>query len=206
MTVIKRYPSAAQEWLQTIPVMQQSVLFSGIRGMDGLPKLHPAKMLVRFYRRCVLISAFEGATLTNPYDGGGGDFTGPSIVLHDKGQSVPFVTRGWVGKPPEEQEGVPEWGFDTTDWPEAMQVHVDVFVRARDEMPLHYYSHMMHAFQILGAHHPDEVIRKFWAAIYGRMANALHLWPESPEELDARLGDTEAGWKAREDAAGSCST
>lgn len=199
MTVIKQYPSAAQDWLTSIPVMQQSVLFSGIRGMDGLAKLHPAKMLVRFYRRCVLISAFEGIALTNPYDGGGGDFTGPSLTLY----------------PPDDDCGeyhfyVPANGefkrYAANEWSLAMQYHVDGFVRARDEMPLHYFTHMMHAFQILGVHHPDKVISSFWAAIYGRMANALHLWPESPEELDARLGDTEAGWKAREDAAGSCST
>lgn len=194
-----KYPSAAQEWLTTIPVMQQSVLFSGIRGMDGLPKLHPAKMLVRFYRRCVLISAFEGATLTNPYDGGGGDFTGPSLKL-------------W---PADEACGEPHFymverdGFvclPESQWTDAMQVHVDAFVRARDEMPLHYFSHMMHAFQILGAHHPDTKIALFWLNIYVRMCHALHLWPETAEQLDKRLGDTEAGWKAREDAAGSCST
>jgi hypothetical protein len=205
MTEAKQYPSAAQAWLNTIPVMQQSVLFSGIRGMDGLPKLHPAKMLVRFYRRCVLISAFEGATITNPYDPGGGDFTGPSIVLHDVGQSVPFFTSSWHSEErARDMKGVPAFGFDT--WRGAMQLHVDAFIRARDEMPLHYFSHMMHAFQIIGANHPNEEIRNFWQAIYMRMAHALHLWPETAEQLNDRLGDTQAGWKAREDSAGSCST
>lgn len=195
----KVYPSAAQDWLRSIPVMQQSVLFSGIRGMDGLPKLHPAKMLVRFYRRCVLISAFEGATLTNPYDGGGGDFTGPSLTLHPADEACGEPHFYMVGK-----DGfifIPE-----SEWVFAMQVHVDAFVRARDEMPLHYFSHMMHAFQIIGANHPDERIRHFWWGVYMRMVNALHLFPEYAEAMNARLGDTEAGWKAREDAAGSCST
>lgn len=177
----KQYPSAAQPWLNTIPVMQQSVLFSGIRGMDGLRKLHPAKMLVRFYRRCVLISAFEGATLAEPYSPGGGDFTGPSLDLdaHELARE---------------------------DWPRAMLGVVNDFVRARDEMPLHYFSHMMHAFQIVGAHHPDETIRLFWWGVYVRMVHALHLFPETVDELDRRLGDTEAGWKERGDCAGSCST
>lgn len=173
----KQFPSAAQPWLNTIPVMQQSVLFSGIRGMDGLAKRHPAKMLVRFYRRCVLISAFDGAALTNPYAEGGGDFTGPSLE------------RPFVGQ-----------------WPEAMTPHVDAFVRARDEMPLHYFTHMLHAFQIIGCHHPDQTIRDFWWGIYERMCHTLHLFPESPQQLNRRLGDSEAGWREREDCAGSCST
>lgn len=192
----KEYPSAAQPWLNTIPVMQQSVLFSGIRGMDGLRKLHPAKMLVRFYRRCVLISAFEGAALSEPYSPGGGDFTGPSIRLVDGKLLVPNT----------ESTGGGLIEAEPHEWPAAMKAAADDFIRARDEMPLHYFSHMMHAFQIVGAHHPDRTIRDFWWAIYERMCHALHLWPEAPHQLDARLGDTETGWRAREDVAGSCST
>jgi hypothetical protein len=163
-----RYPSAAQEWLCTIPVMQQSVLFSGIRGMDGLPKRHDAKQLVRWYRRCVLISAFDGSAIVNPYAEGGGDFTGPlTLSLYDA---------------------------------------EDAFLRARDEMPLHYFSHMMHAFQILGEHHPDKDISAGWRRVYTRMVAALHLLPEPTYMLNDRLSDNIVEWKAREDCAGGCST
>lgn len=68
---------ATQDWLDGISIMQQSVLLSAIRGMDGMQKFHNAKHAIRFYRRCVLVSAFDGRPLLNPYEGGGGSFTGP---------------------------------------------------------------------------------------------------------------------------------
>lgn len=68
---------ATQDWLDGLSIMQQSVLLSAIRGMDGMRKFHEAKHVIRFYRRCVLVSAFDGRPLLNPYEGGGGSFTGP---------------------------------------------------------------------------------------------------------------------------------
>lgn len=174
-----KFPSAAQPWLNGIPVMQQSVLFSAIRGPDGFRKHHPVKALLRWYRRCVLISAFDGKTLDNPYDEGGGSFTGPSYDWK--------TTPGWV------------------DWQTAIKPHTDAFVHARDEMTLHYYAHAMHAFQILGAHHPVPHIRAFWHGVYLRMVNALHLTPEPVDELNRRLGDDKGEWSLKADEAGSCS-
>lgn len=64
----------------------------------------------------------------------------------------------------------------------------------------------MHAFQILGYKHPNDVTRAFWHAVYVRMAHALHLYPEPMVDMDRRLGDNVGDWKAREDPAGGCST
>lgn len=69
--------SAWQDWVLKLPIMQQSVLASAVRAPDGMRKFHPAKMLVRWYRRSVLVSAFDGKPLLNPYESGGGSFTGP---------------------------------------------------------------------------------------------------------------------------------
>jgi len=54
-------------------------LLSGVRAPDGLPKEHPLKMMVRWYRRCILFSAYmRGTLLSDPYtDDHGGSFTGP---------------------------------------------------------------------------------------------------------------------------------
>lgn len=57
--------------------MQQSVLISSVRGPDGIKKDHPVKVLCRWLRRCFLLSAFDGRALTDPYELGGGSFTGP---------------------------------------------------------------------------------------------------------------------------------
>ncbi len=66
-----------QPWVQELSLMQQTVLLTAIRGPDGLHKNHISKILLHWYRRCILISAFDGKALQGPYDEGGGSFTGP---------------------------------------------------------------------------------------------------------------------------------
>lgn len=69
--------SVLQEWVQNLTMMQQSVLISAVRAPDGIRKSHPVKTLMRWYRRCVLLSAMDRRVLTSPYEEGGGSFTGP---------------------------------------------------------------------------------------------------------------------------------
>lgn len=66
-----------QPWLGNLTFMQQSVLLTAIRGPDTLPKNHVAKAILRWYRRCILLHAFDGQVIDNPYDDHGGSFTGP---------------------------------------------------------------------------------------------------------------------------------
>lgn len=70
-------PKALQSWVEDLPVMQQSVLISAVRAPDGIRKDHPVKTLMRWYRRCVLTSAMDGRAILDPYEDGGGSFTGP---------------------------------------------------------------------------------------------------------------------------------
>ena len=69
--------SVLQEWVMALPLMQQTVLIAAVRGPDGIRKDHPTKVLCRWLRRCFLISAFEGVAILDPYDPGGGSFSGP---------------------------------------------------------------------------------------------------------------------------------
>lgn len=69
--------SVLQDWVQELSFMQQSVLIASIRAPDGLKKDHPSKVLMRWLRRCVLVTAFTGTVLLDPYEQGGGSFTGP---------------------------------------------------------------------------------------------------------------------------------
>ena len=55
--------SVTQEWVHELSLMQQSVLLSAIRGCDGVARHHKSKALVKWYRRCVLLSAFDGRAL-----------------------------------------------------------------------------------------------------------------------------------------------
>ena len=54
---------------------------------------------------------------------------------------------------------------------------------------IHYFCHLMHATEIIGYHHPDEKVRKVAGDYYLGLVTALHLNPETKEQLDKRLED-----------------
>lgn len=163
-----------QTWTHALPMMQQSVLLAAIRGPDGQPKYGGgAKMLLRWYRRCILLSAMDGRVLEDPIEPNGGSFTGPSLQ----------------GEDPEDP------------WEDRMQVHINDYLRQVDALPHHYQMHFLHATEILGYKHPDVRIRLFWHNLYLRLVNDFHLHPETEAELDDRLGDTREGWLRRADPA-----
>lgn len=163
-----------QPWVHYLTMMQQSVLLAAVRGPDGLAKYGGgAKMLLRWYRRCVLLSAMDGRVIADPIEANGGSFTGPSLEGYD----------------------------DEDHWGDRMQAHVNDYLRQVDALPHHYQMHFMHAVEIVGYKHPDHAIRHFWHQLYLRLVNDFHLWPETEEQLDSRLGDTRSGWLERADPA-----
>lgn len=171
-----------QDWVAQLPMMQQTVLLTAVRGPDGLPKYHPTKYVLRWYRRCILLSALDGRVLTDPIDPNGGSFTGPSLD-------------GWRFR-----------GTDLTTrvddpWQNGMDDRITEYLRSLDEVPHHFQLHLLHAAEILGYKHPDETIRGWWHGAYCRLVHDMHLWPETEAQLDARLGDTREGWLARGDVA-----
>jgi hypothetical protein len=56
-----------------------------------------------------------------------------------------------------------------------------------DELNLHYAMHWLHAVQVIAFKHPDQQRRDCWNMLYLGFVKKLHLTPETPEELDARL-------------------
>ncbi|MBN9441145.1 hypothetical protein [Bosea sp. (in: a-proteobacteria)] len=182
---------ATQDWTHSLTIMQQSVLLSAIRGCDGMPKLHKAKPLVRWYRRCVLISAFDGVALDTPFSPGGGSFTGP--LLHSDGSllSGPMF------------EALPS-SLQHQMRCDTLQRVSDDFVDSRDEIPAHYLWHFIHAIEIVGYKHPIPQIREFWGDLYVRLVRAFHVYPETEAQMDERLGDNEAGWLRHSDESTHC--
>lgn len=185
--VAMRQPvSVLQEWVQRLTFMQQSVLVTAVRGPDGIDKNHVSKLLLRWLRRCVLYSAFESkiarapASFGNPWAPGGGSFTGPSISWETM---VDIRTRGG----------------DADPWEEAMNQIVSEYLSSLDMVPHHFQLHFMHAVEILGYKHPDERIRVWWSFVYRRLANDMHLNPETEVQMDKRLGDFQADWRAAEE-------
>lgn len=163
-----------QSWCHAIPFMQQTVLLTAVRGPDGIAKYHPIKFLMRWFRRCTLVSSLDGIVLTTPTQDGGGSFMGPSF------------------------DAAPEYDGH---WNHQLDVLVGEYLRSLDELPHHFQLHFMHAAEIVGYKHPDEIIRAWWHATYLRLVHDMHLWEETEEQMDARLGDNRSGWLARNDKA-----
>ena len=111
--------------------------------------------------------------MTDPIDPDGGSFLGASLEANDS----------------------------VDHWTDRMQAHVSEYLKTLDGVPHHFQLHFMHAVEIVGYKHPDVEIRDFWHVLYNRLANDMHLHPESEKELDRRLGDTRAGWLERADPA-----
>lgn len=163
-----------QEWTHRLPFMQQTVLISAVRAPDGMPKYHPVKFLLRWYRRCVLVSSLDGCVIADPFDERGGSFMGPSYrAVADS--NMP--------------------------WQDVMGMKVSEWLRSVDELPHHAHMHFVHAAQIVGYKHPAEDISLFWRETYLRFVNDMHMHPETEEEMDLRLGDNRADWLSRNDPA-----
>ena len=179
---------AQQPWVLEIPIMQQSVLFAAVRAPDGIRKNHPVKVLLRWYRRCVLLSAFDQRALLDPFEPGGGSFTGPFERHHAiaAGVSVLKVADYWS----EERE-------------RCMDEMRSVYLAHVDELPHHFQLHFMHAAQIVGAHHSEHDIAIWWRRFYLMIVNDAHLHPETDAEMNARLSDDREEWKRREEVTAS---
>lgn len=172
-------PSVTQDWVQDLTYMQQSVLLTAVRGPDGLPKYHPVKYLLRWYRRAILRSSFLGEVISDPWKDDGGSFLGASL---DSGDRTSEQLQGLAWEP----------GMDNV---------LREYLATLDQIPLHFALHLMHAVEIVGYKHPDDRIRVWFLGMYVRLARDFHLTPETEAQLDHRLGDSREGWLAHADDA-----
>jgi len=56
-------------------------------------------------------------------------------------------------------------------------------------LPQHWYSHVMHALEVIGYRHPDFEVRSTAYALYASMASNLHLPVETMENMTKRLSE-----------------
>lgn len=178
-----------QAWVLGLSYMQQSVLMAAVRAPDGIRKNHLVKVLLRWYRRCVLLSAFDGRALTDPLELGGGSFTGPFTDehVHNFLAVNDFHTvRAWWDSATQSEK--------LREFDRMRLIYLDHV----DELPHHFQLHFMHAAQIVGYKHSDPSIRRWWSQFYIMIVDDAHLFPESEKLMDQRLSDSEAGWEARE--------
>lgn len=55
--------------------------------------------------------------------------------------------------------------------------------------PLHWYSHLMHGFEVVAYRTPFDEDRRQSDRIYREMVKSLHLYPESKEQMIERLSE-----------------
>ncbi len=177
-----------QEWVQRLTMMQQSVLFSSIRGPDGVPKGHPVKPIIRWFRRCTLLSAFDRKALHDPFEPGGGSFTGPYKLEH---------AMQHFGSDPGFQKLLDEVSWSLLRHT-AFEKLPEVYLRHVDELPFHFMNHLLQSSLIVATYHPIDYARTWWQSFYDTVVNDLHLHPESAQEMAARLSDDPEAWAARE--------
>ena len=53
--------------------------------------------------------------------------------------------------------------------------------------PLHWFSHLMHGYEIIGYRHPNPELRCYARDIYERLVRSLHLNPETLIQMRDRL-------------------
>ncbi len=63
------------------------------------------------------------------------------------------------------------------------------FLQDLDHYPLHWLTHSLHACEIIGYKCDDDTMRESFKALYINFVEALHLRPESEQQMDVRLAD-----------------
>ncbi len=53
--------------------------------------------------------------------------------------------------------------------------------------PVHWYSHLMHCYEVVAYRHPDWQVRNHAGRIYEKLVRSLHLTPETPADMYRRL-------------------
>lgn len=172
-----------QPWTHALPMMQQTVLLTAIRGPDGVEKYHPSKYLIRWYRRCILYGALDHNIFADPVDPRGGSFTGPSLKHFNS--HIEYLAA---------LESEP--GVLRARWESSMGAVIEQYLQALDSLPHHFQLHFMHAAEIVGYKHPEYHIKGWWRRLYHTLVEDMHLSPETEHQLDFRLGDDEERWRS----------
>ena len=59
--------------------------------------------------------------------------------------------------------------------------------KALDYCTVHYFSHLLHALQVIAYHHPRREVSDAAFILYGGLCDKLHVSPENPTKFNERL-------------------
>jgi hypothetical protein len=135
--------SVLQDWVMQLPLREQGVLLTAVRGCDVEPKFpldSPARRLTAAIRGAFMVPADPREVDSEP----------GCFMLSSPG---------------------------------------DIKPSALGHLPLHWYSHVMHAAQVLAYRHPDPGAAKRWFHLYDRLVESLHLRKEGFADYEERLSE-----------------
>lgn len=71
--------------------------------------------------------------------------------------------------------------------PDAEKLRFEAFRKNLDHYPHHYVMHLIHAVQIVGYHHPENLVGARWTGYYRLLCRGLHVPMETERQLSERL-------------------
>lgn len=87
-------------------------------------------------------------------------------------------------------DAVPKENTDNGFMHKFTQEEREKFIDTVEEYPTHWFTHFLHAVEIVGYKHPDKDIRERWNKLYNSLCeNVLHVNPERERQLNERLED-----------------
>lgn len=94
-----------------------------------------------------------------------------------------------IGRHLRKGKHVPSLMSRICDGEQAWKDALHLFKSVEDELPLHYYTHLMHGAQVLSWAHEDASVRVRWREFYLQCCDYLHVPPETFEQMNVRLSD-----------------
>lgn len=175
--------SVLQDWVMELPLREQGTLLTCVRGCDNEPKIwtstgvaySPGRRLTAYIRWCFM----------NPAD--------PREVDSQEGAFMMSMPPGWLQRRdvnPDDfaNNSYPviknDKGIDS-DWVQVAKFKPSEF----GHLPQHWYSHAMHALEIIGYRHPDQQVAGMAYKLYRAMVENLHLNHESFDTMITRLSE-----------------
>lgn len=143
-----RQMSVLQDWVMELPLREQGMLLTSVRGCDDEPKQWIARGVAESPGR--RITAYIRWCFMNPADPREVDIPG---AFFQSRPPDPFKPSGF------------------------------------GHLPQHWYSHVMHALEVISYRHPESSVRNIAFDLYEAMVHNMHLNVETVEQYANRLSE-----------------
>lgn len=160
--------SVLQDWVMELPLREQGTLLTAVRGCDLAPKIwfNPPAFGYSIDVVEEIISKMDV----------------PRIIETPERQLISWIRYCFMNAADIREVDVPGAFFRSNPPDNFKQSSLGHY-------PLHWFTHVMHAIEVIAYRHPNHKISTEAYKIYSRMAHSLHLNEESKEQMIARLSE-----------------